>query len=91
MTRPEYIRRKRRRQKIKRNVISFLVGCVIAIPFCIGHYYSVKHYEEVRKEWVMEQIQRDQEIERERQKALEEDFYYIPDSAALHSEGGDDL
>lgn len=90
MTRSEYIRRKRRRQKIKRNVISFLLGCVIAIPFCIGHYYSVKHYEEVRKEWVMEQIQRDQEIERERQKALEED-YYIPDSAALHSEGGDGL
>lgn len=73
MTKAEYIRRKRRRQKIKRNVVSFLLGCVIAIPFCIGHVHSVKQWEQTKKEWALEQIQQDNEIERERQKALEED------------------
>lgn len=53
----------RRKQKIKRNVVSFLIGCIIGVPFCVGHIRSVLEWKETNRKWVVEQTQRDFEDE----------------------------
>lgn len=66
-------RRRRRRYTLRDNLISALLGVIIAIPLCIAHVNSVEKNEQLRREYVMELIERDRQIERERAAYLAEE------------------